>query len=158
MSNKDWNDYFMSIAQVVAERSTCNRLKVGAVVVNGKRLLSTGYNGSLSGAVHCSEGGHDIDGSHCVRTVHAEANAILWAARFGVAIGGSTIYITHAPCFPCFKHIAGAGIVKICYGEIYKTLDSRIDIYVKDIGGHHYKDQKVIYLTSSDPNGRNAKV
>ena len=71
----------MNIAQVVASRATCDRKKVGAVIVRDKNILSTGYNGSLSGLPHCEENGHEMENDHCVRTIHAEANAIVQAAR-----------------------------------------------------------------------------
>ena len=114
----------MNIAQVVASRATCDRKKVGAVIVRDKNILSTGYNGSLSGLPHCEENGHEMENDHCVRTIHAEANAIVQAARNGVAINKSEIYITASPCYTCFKMIANAGIRRIYFGEFYR--DERI--------------------------------
>lgn len=119
-----WDEYFMQIAHVVSSRATCGRRHVGAVIVRDRTILSTGYNGSIRGLPHCDEVGHLMEGDHCVRTVHAEANAIAQAARNGVAIDGSTIYITASPCWSCFKLIANSGIVRVCYGEFYR--DERI--------------------------------
>ncbi len=117
---RDWPHYFMSIAREVATRSTCERKHVGAVIVRDKNILSTGYNGSIRGLPHCDEAGHDMVGGHCVRTVHAEANAIIQAARHGVRIEGADIYTTASPCWECFKLIANAGITRIFYGEFYR--------------------------------------
>lgn len=119
-----WDEYFMSIARVVASRSTCPRKYVGAVIVRNRTILSTGYNGSIRGMPHCSDVGHMMVDGHCVATIHAEANAIIQAARNGVTIEGATIYVTASPCWNCFKQIANAGIVRICYGEFYR--DARI--------------------------------
>ncbi|AXA36735.1 dCMP deaminase [Candidatus Sumerlaea chitinivorans] len=115
-----WHHYFMNIAHVVASRSTCDRKHVGAVIVRDKNILSTGYNGSIRGLPHCDDVGHDMVGGHCVRTVHAEANAIIQAARHGVRIEGADIYTTASPCWECFKLIANAGIRRVFYGEFYR--------------------------------------
>lgn len=115
-----WHQYFMNIAKVVATRATCDRKHVGAVIVRDKNILSTGYNGSIRGLPHCDDVGHDMVGGHCVRTVHAEANAIIQAARHGVRIEGADIYTTASPCWECFKLIANAGIKRIFYGEFYR--------------------------------------
>jgi dCMP deaminase len=116
----DWHHYFMNIARVVSTRATCDRNHVGAVIVRDKNILSTGYNGSIRGLPHCDEVGHEMVGGHCVRTVHAEANAIIQAARHGVRIEGADIYTTASPCWECFKLIANAGIRRIFYGEFYR--------------------------------------
>ena len=120
----DWHTYFMNIARQVATRSTCPRKHVGAVIVRDRTILSTGYNGSIRGMPHCSEAGHMMENDHCVATIHAEANAILQAAKNGVAIEGADIYITASPCWPCFKLIANTGIKRIVFGEFYR--DQRI--------------------------------
>ena len=86
-----WDQYFMNIARVVATRATCDRKHVGAVLVRDRTILSTGYNGSIRGLPHCSEVGHMMEDGHCVATVHAEANAIIQAAKNGVAIDGATL-------------------------------------------------------------------
>jgi len=114
----------MDIARQVATRATCDRKHVGAVVVRDRTILSTGYNGSIRGLPHCDEVGHMMENGHCVATVHAEANAILQAAKNGVRIDGATLYTTASPCWPCFKLIANSGCVRIVYGEFYR--DPRI--------------------------------
>ncbi len=121
-SRANWDEYFMNIAKVVASRSTCDRKFVGAVIVRDKTILSTGYNGSIRKLEHCDEVGHIMENGHCVATVHAEANAILQAAKNGVRIEGATIYTSASPCWPCFKMIANAGLVRICYGEFYRDM------------------------------------
>ena len=119
-----WEQYFMNIAKEVATRSTCDRKHVGAVIVRRKTILSTGYNGSIKGLDHCDEVGHKMENTHCVRTIHAEANAIVQAARHGIRIEDSEIFVTASPCYDCFKMIANSGINKIYFGEFYR--DERI--------------------------------
>ena len=119
-----WEVYFMNIAKEVGTRSTCNRKHVGAVIVRGKTILATGYNGSIRGLAHCDEAGHEMDNTHCVRTIHAEANAIVQSARHGVRIQDRENYITASPCYDCFKMIANVGIRKIYFGEFFR--DERI--------------------------------
>jgi dCMP deaminase len=131
-SRADWDVYFMNIARQVATRSTCDRKHVGAVIVRDRTILSTGYNGSIRGSVHCDEVGHLLENSHCVRTVHAEANAVAQAARNGVRIDGAEIYVTASPCWNCFKLLANAGVRKIYYGEFYR--DERIHDFAAEIG------------------------
>jgi dCMP deaminase len=127
MVRKPWDEYFMSIAELVAERSTCLRRHVGAVIVKDKRILATGYNGAPSGVAHCEEVGclreklnipagerHEI-----CRGIHAEQNAIIQAATFGVDISGGLIYTTHQPCFICTKMIINAHISKIVFRNEY---------------------------------------
>ena len=127
-----WDQYFMAIAAQVATRSTCDRKHVGAVVVRDRMILTTGYNGSIRGAPHCDEEGHLMEDGHCVRTVHAEANAIVQAARNGVRIEGADIYVTASPCFNCFKLIANSGIGRIVFGEFYR--DERIFTFSEQLG------------------------
>jgi dCMP deaminase len=115
-----WHTYFMNIALQAATRSTCDRKNVGAVIVRDKTILSTGYNGSIRAMPHCDEVGHEMENDHCVATVHAEANAIIQAAKNGVRIDGSELYTTASPCWNCFKLIANAGVRKIYFGEFYR--------------------------------------
>ena len=115
-----WDEYFMNIAREVSTRSTCDRKFVGAVIVRDKNILATGYNGSIRGLPHCDEVGHLMEDGHCVRTVHAEANAIVQAARNGVRIDDAGIYVTASPCWICFRLIANAGINRIVFGEFYR--------------------------------------
>jgi len=128
----DWHEYFMNIAEQVSTRSTCDRKHVGAVIVRDKTILSTGYNGSLRSAPHCDEIGHDMDNGHCVRTVHAETNAVAQAAKNGVRIDDSEIYVTASPCLNCFKLITNCGIKTVYYKEFYR--DERITEYAKQSG------------------------
>lgn len=110
---------FTEMAKLVAERGTCERAQVGAVIVRGGRVISMGYNGAPPGMDHCTEVGCelDIDISGCQRTVHAEANAIAFAARAGISTEGTEMYCTHAPCYACAKLMLSAGI-KACHYNI----------------------------------------
>ncbi len=139
----DWLEYFMSIAEQVATRSTCDRKNVGAVIVRDKVILSTGYNGSLRGAPHCDDVGHDMENGHCVRTMHAEANAVAQAAKNGVNINNSEIYVTASPCLTCFKLVANSGITTIYYREFYR--DERISRYAEEAG------VKLVYMGDEAP-------
>lgn len=129
-----WDQYFMTITRVVAERSTCLRAKVGAVIVRDKNILATGYNGSPAGLPHCLDVGCLIYRSttpsgeieeNCFRCIHAEINAIAQAAKNGASIRDGDIYITHTPCIHCFKVLINTGIKRIFYEKPYKlpTLD-----------------------------------
>lgn len=119
MERISWDQYFMAQSHLLALRSTCTRLMVGATIVRDKRIIAGGYNGSVSGGVHCiDEGCYVIDG-HCVRTVHAEANALLQCAKFGVPTDGSDIYVTHFPCLQCCKQLIQSGIETVYYAEDY---------------------------------------
>ncbi len=127
-----WDEYFMGIARQVASRATCDRKHVGALLVRDRTILSTGYNGSLRGLPHCDEVGHMMENGHCVATVHAEANAIIQAAKNGVRIDGAAMYTSASPCWSCFKLIANAGCVRIVYGEFYR--DQRIFQFAAQLG------------------------
>ena len=124
MGRASWDQYFMDIAVVVASRSTCPRKHVGSVIVRDKTILSTGYNGSVRGLPHCDEVGHMMVDGHCVRTIHAEVNAIIQAAKNGSRIDGASIYVTASPCWNCFKAICNVGIKRIVFEEFYR--DERI--------------------------------
>lgn len=124
----DWDEYFMGIAREVAKRATCDRGKSGSVIVKDKRILATGYVGSPSGLPHCNEAGHlmksvyDKDGKehkHCIRTTHAEQNAIVQAAKHGVAIDGGTLYSKMVPCHTCTKMLITAGIKRVVCEKRY---------------------------------------
>lgn len=127
-----WDQYFMSIARQVATRATCDRKHVGALLVRDRTILSTGYNGSIRGLPHCDEVGHMMENGHCVATVHAEANAIIQAAKNGVRIEGATMYTSASPCWSCFKLIANAGCNRIVFGEFYR--DQRIFEFAARLG------------------------
>ncbi|GGF07471.1 ComE operon protein 2 [Halobacillus andaensis] len=121
MERISWDHYFMAQSYLLKTRSTCQRLAVGAVIIRDKRMIAGGYNGSVSGGVHCiDEGCYVIDG-HCVRTIHAEMNALLQCSKFGVATEGAEIYVTHFPCLHCTKAIIQAGIQAVYYSEDYRN-------------------------------------
>ena len=114
-----WDEYFMEVARTVASRATCPRASVGAVLVRGHRILTTGYNGAPRGVAHCTEIGCEMVGGHCVRSTHAEANAVVQGALHGVSLDGATAYCTHQPCVNCAKLLISAGIERIVYAESY---------------------------------------
>lgn len=116
----DWDSYFLKIAAAVSERSTCDRALVGCVLVLEKRILTTGFNGSPTGQPHCEEVGHLMVEDHCVRTIHAETNAIIQAALHGVSTKGCTCYVTHFPCINCAKALVNAGITRLVYQVAYR--------------------------------------
>lgn len=112
-----WDEYFGAMAALVATRATCPRLSVGCVLVRDRRVISTGYNGSLPGSPHCDEVGCLMVNDHCERTIHAEANAILFAARAGISTEGATAYVTHEPCSNCRKMLITAGVTDIAFAN-----------------------------------------
>ena len=122
----DWDSYFLKIAYAVSERSTCDRAFVGCVLVLEKRILTTGFNGSPAGQPHCDEIGHLMVEGHCVRTIHAEMNAIIQAALHGVSTKGSTCYVTHFPCINCTKALINAGITRLVYSTAYRRDDNAV--------------------------------
>jgi dCMP deaminase len=109
----------LSVAKLFAERSTCPRLHVGAVIARDGRIQATGYNGPPAGMDHCVH----LDDSGCTRSVHAEANAIAFAARHGVMTNGCELYLTHSPCHTCAKLIVNAGIIKVIYSSEFRDLE-----------------------------------
>jgi dCMP deaminase len=114
-----WDEYFMQIARTVGTRATCPRASVGCVIVRDHRILTTGYNGAPRGVPHCTEVGCTMLDGHCVRTTHAEANAIVQAALHGVSIANSMAYCTHQPCINCSKLLISAGVKKIVFETAY---------------------------------------
>ncbi|MCP3030377.1 ComE operon protein 2 [Halobacillus sp. A1] len=129
MERISWDHYFMAQSYLLKTRSTCERLAVGAVIIRDKRMIAGGYNGSVSGGVHCiDEGCYVIDG-HCVRTIHAEMNALLQCSKFGVATEGAEIYVTHFPCLHCTKAIIQAGIKAVYYSEDYRNHPYAIQLF-----------------------------
>jgi dCMP deaminase len=116
-----WDAYFVSIAKAAATRSTCPRLSVGCVLVRDRQILSTGMNGAAPGDDHCDSHGCDIGpAGGCVRTQHAEANAVCLAARAGIELDKATAYLTDAPCLSCARLLAMAGIVAVVYEREYR--------------------------------------
>ena len=145
-----WDQYFLDIVNVVGERGSCDRGRAGCVIVREKRILATGYVGSPAGTVHCDEVGHEMhtvkheDGQetrHCIRTAHAEQNAIVAAARFGVALDGATLYCHMAPCYACAKMIINAGI---------KRVVSQMDYHGASRGKEIFTEAGIIFEQISD--------
>lgn len=135
MERISWDQYFMAQSHLLSLRSTCERLMVGATIVRDKRIIAGGYNGSVSGSDHCiDEGCYVIDG-HCVRTIHAEINALLQCAKFGVATDSAEIYVTHFPCLHCCKSIIQAGIKSVYYATDYKNHPYANELF-QDAGIH----------------------
>ncbi len=124
-----WDDYFINISLAVAERSTCDRAHVGAVLVKDKRILTTGFNGSPSGQGHCDEEGHLLVDGHCVRTIHAETNAIIQAALHGVSTKGASCYVTHFPCIQCTKTLINAGVSRVVYVNNYRIDENAMKFF-----------------------------
>jgi dCMP deaminase len=117
-----WDEYFMEVANTIAKRATCDRGRSGCVIARNRQILVTGYVGSPMGFKHCDEAGHQFkkllheDGTetqHCVRTVHAEQNAICQAAKLGVAIEGATLYCRMTPCRVCAMLLINCGITRV---------------------------------------------
>jgi len=128
-----WDDYFMALARIVATRSTCDRLRAGAVLVKENRIISTGYNGAPPGMPHCDlKHGHLMEGGHCIRTIHAEHNCLLQAAMISSAsTQGATLYAKYGPCMHCAKYLVACGIKRIVVGPIYRHAQQAID-YLKE--------------------------
>lgn len=135
-----WDEYFMHLVDEVAKRATCDRGKSGAIIVRDKRILCTGYVGSPPGFPHCDEVGHllkkviDEDGTirqHCVRTIHAEQNAIAQAARYGIPLEGTTLYCTMEPCRVCAMLIISVGIKKVIAKRRYHAGQETRELFKK---------------------------
>lgn len=118
----------MSFAIAASKRGTCDRKHVGAIIVQKRRIIASGYNGSIAGMPHCDDEGHDMVKGHCVRTIHAEMNALTQAAKFGVAVDTATIYTTASPCWACFRVLVNAGIYTFVYAEPYRYDDDHLRI------------------------------
>lgn len=129
-----WDEYFLELVKVVGGRGTCDRGRSGCVIAKSKRIISTGYVGSPVGTAHCDDVGHEMhvvtengkESQHCIRTTHAEQNAIVNAARFGAALDGATLYCHMTPCYVCAKMIINAGIKKVvCHKDYHKGARSK---------------------------------
>ncbi len=121
-----WDEYFLKLAMLASERATCPRMHCGCVVVRDRFVLATGYNGSLPGAAHCYDVGCMVVNDHCVRTNHAEINAICQATRHGISLDGATAYVTNMPCTNCAKALVAAGIVRVViFSDFHDTLAER---------------------------------
>jgi dCMP deaminase len=125
----NWDEYFMSIALLGSQRSPCQRLHVGSVIVKDNRLISMGYNGFISGAPHISR----IKDDHEQSIIHSEVNAIADCAKRGASLAGAKIYVTHYPCINCFRSIAACGIKEIVYLGDYKN-DPMVEQLASDSG------------------------
>lgn len=121
MERITWDQFFMAQSHLLALRSTCTRLAVGAIIVRDNRVIAGGYNGSISGDEHCIDEGCYVVDNHCVRTIHAEMNALLQCAKYGTPTKDAAVYVTHFPCLPCTKSLIQAGIQKIYYAKDYKN-------------------------------------
>jgi dCMP deaminase len=113
----NWDEYFMSIAVLASQRSPCERLHVGSVVVKNNRLISMGYNGYISGAPHISR----VQDNHEQSIIHSEVNALSDCAKRGVSLEGAKIYVTHYPCIHCFRSLAACGIKEVVYLDNYNN-------------------------------------
>ncbi|MEK7193764.1 MAG: cytidine/deoxycytidylate deaminase family protein [Patescibacteria group bacterium] len=138
MARLTWDDYFLEITDRVGGRGTCDRGKAGAIIVVDKRIVATGYVGAPSNLPHCDEAGHlmrdviDENGkksSHCIRTLHAEENAILQAAKHGVKLEGGALYCKMTPCFNCAKKIVQVGIKRVVAQRRYHADALSIDLF-----------------------------
>lgn len=137
-----WQEYYANQSLLLASRSTCTRLSVGALIVRDNRVIASGYNGSVSGDTHCIDEGCLIQEGHCVRTIHAEVNAILQCAKYGIATQGSEVYVTHFPCLNCTKTLIQAGIKRINYIEDYRNNPYALELLAKSQVELHKVDIK----------------
>ena len=137
-SRPNWDRYFLDLCEAVAKRATCDRGRSGCVIVKDKRIMTTGYVGAPMGLPHCDEAGHDIrkvfdtNGNvtqHCVRTLHAEQNAIIQAARFGIPLEGATLFCKMTPCRTCAMMIINAGIKRVVCEKRYHADSDTINMF-----------------------------
>jgi dCMP deaminase len=146
-----WDEYFMEVCEAISKRATCERGRSGCVIAKDKQLLVTGYVGSPVGLPHCDEAGHQFkkmlheDGSittHCVRTVHAEQNAICQAAKRGISIDGATLYCRMTPCRTCAMLIINCGIKRVvCQRRYHDSEDSEVMFKIAGITLEHINDE-----------------
>jgi len=136
----DWDTYFLDMVDTVASRATCDRGRSGCVITKDKRIIATGYVGSPPGLPHCDDVGHDMravthaDGrvtKHCVRTLHAEQNAIAQAAKYGLSLEGTTLYCRMEPCRVCAMLITSAGIARVVAQKRYHAADDSRQIFAQ---------------------------
>ena len=140
MNRPGWDRYFLDLCEAVSKRATCDRGRAGCVIVKNRRIMTTGYVGAPAGLPHCDEVGHDIrkvfdDGGnvskHCVRTLHAEQNAIIQAAKFGISLDGSTLYCKMTPCRRCAMIIINSGIKRVVCEKRYHAESDSIELFKK---------------------------
>ncbi len=128
-----WDQYFLKLAMLASERATCPRMHCGCVLVRDKHVLATGYNGSLPGLPHCDEVGCMVVEGHCIRTNHAEMNAICQAARNGVSLNGATSYVTNMPCTTCAKALVATGIRRVVVFSDYVSSHASQFLHEADV-------------------------
>ncbi len=135
-----WDRYFLDLCEAVSKRATCDRGRSGCVIVKDKRILATGYVGAPTGLLHCDDVGHDMRKvfddagevtQHCVRTLHAEQNAILQVAKFGISINGATLYCKLTPCRICAMMIINAGIKRVVCEKRYHADKDTVEVFKK---------------------------
>jgi len=143
----DWDEYFLKLAMLASERATCPRMHCGCVLVKNKDVIATGYNGSIPGDLHCEDVGCLVMDNHCVRTVHAEMNAVVQAAKRGHAVEGATAYVTNMPCTTCAKALITAGIKRVVvFSDYHDTL--AVEFFTKagvKIDKHSMPSQDIAY-------------
>jgi dCMP deaminase len=134
----DWDRYFLDLCEAVSKRATCDRGRAGCVIVKNRRIMTTGYVGAPAGLPHCDEVGHDMRkvfdekgnvSQHCVRTLHAEQNAIIQAAKFGIPLDGSTLYCKMTPCRTCAMMIINSGIKRVVCEKHYHADQETIELF-----------------------------
>ena len=155
MERITWDQFFMAQSHLLALRSTCTRLAVGATIVREKRIIAGGYNGSISGDEHCIDQGCYIVDNHCVRTIHAETNALLQCAKYGTPAAGADLYVTHFPCLPCSKTIIQAGIINVYYASDYKNNEYAMELFRKaGVNVEHipFDERKIDFLKDEKVN------
>lgn len=157
MSRPSWHEYFMQITELVSTRATCLRRKVGAIIVRDRRILATGYNGPPENIVHCDERGGCLRDELKIpsgqrmelsRAIHAEQNAIIQAAKMGISMQDSTLYVTTHPCFTCAKMLINAGIKEIIYKDGYP--DEFAMAILKEAGVEVIKFEKLLKQSKED--------
>ena len=135
-----WDEYFLKLLEVIAERATCDRGKASCVIVKGKHILSTGYVGSAKGLPHCDDVGHlfktikhedGTESKHCLRTIHAEQNAICQAAKLGIALDDSTLYVKMTPCRACAMMVINCGIKRVVCAKKYRKGQESEEMFKK---------------------------
>lgn len=148
-----WNDYFLEVANAISKRATCDRGKSGAVIVKDKQILSAGYVGSPVGLAHCDDVGHKIEkvtdengetSKHCVRTVHAEQNAVCQAAKNGISIKGSTVYTRMTPCKTCAMLLINSGVKEVYCEKKYHAGGESEKMFKKAGIKLTYKNEEVL--------------
>ncbi|HLR11366.1 MAG TPA: ComE operon protein 2 [Sporosarcina sp.] len=150
MERITWDQFFMAQCHLLALRSTCTRLAVGAIVVRDHRIIAGGYNGSISGGDHCIDHGCYVVDNHCVRTIHAEMNALLQCSKYGTPTADSTIYVTHFPCLQCAKAIIQAGIKRVIYAQDYRNHEYAVKLFAQSgVSVQHipFDERKIDFLS-----------